>query len=259
MKKILILALCLAAANAQAGDAATVNGKPVRQSLVDLIIKDASAGGKQLDAPARAELLEKIITSEVIDQEALRTGIDKQADFQAKADLLLRNLRVNVFIEDFIKNNPIDDQAVQAEYDILKAELGDKEYKASHILVKSEAEARDIAEQVARGIDFGKLARERSLDAGSKDNGGDLGWFMPGTMVKPFADAVVGLQNGGYATIQSDFGWHVIHLEDTRAAQPPPLDSVRNEIRSNLQRRQVDKLVSGLRAKAKIVMPNPAN
>ncbi len=255
MKKIVITALLLGCASlaVHAADPAIVNGKPIKQSLLDFIIKDALSSGKQLDDAARANIIEKLITSEVIDQEAQKAGVDKQPDFVAREDLTRRELRVNAYLEDFIRKNPISEQAVQAEYDTLKSQLGDKEYKASHILVKTEQEAKDISDQLAKGADFGKIAKEKSIDLGSNEKGGDLGWFLPGSVVKPFGDAVVGLKKGAEVTVHTEFGWHVIRLEDSRETQPPPFDNVKNEIRNNLQRQQVDKLVSGLRAKAKVV------
>lgn len=257
MKKIVIAALLASCAslNVQAADPATVNGKPIQQSLVDYIIKDATAAGKQVDDNARANIIEKLITSEVIDQEAQKTGIDKQPDFLIKEDLMRRELRVNAYLEDYIRKNPIDDKALQSEYDTLKAQTSGKEYKASHILVKTEDEAKSIIDQLSRGADFGKLAQEKSLDPGSRENGGDLGWFSPAAVVKPFSDEVVKLGKGSYTTtpVRTEFGWHVIRLEDSRDTQPPSFDAVKNEIHNNLQRQQLDKLINGLRAKAQIV------
>ena len=241
--------------NVQAADIATVNGKPVKQSLLDYIIKDATAAGKKIDDNARANIIDKLITNEVIDQEAQKSGIDKQPEFQAKEELTLHELRINAYIQDYIKKNPIDDKALQAEYDNQKAQFKGKEYKASHILVKTEDEAKEIITQLAKGADFGSLAKDKSLDTGSKENGGDLGWFQPATMVKPFGDAVVKLDKGNYTLIpvQTDFGWHVIRLEDQRESTPPAFDTVKEELRNSLLRQQLDKLVNGLKAKAKIV------
>lgn len=257
MKKIMIAALITGCAslNAFAADPATVNGKPIKQSIVDYIIKDATAQGTLIDDNTRANIIEKLITSELIDQEAKKSGIDKQPDFLIKEELSRRELRIKTYIEDYIKKNPIDNQAVQSEYDKFKAQLSDKEYKASHILVKTEDEAKDVISQLGKGADFGKIAKEKSIDSGTTANSGDLGWFQPESMVKPFSDAAVILQKGLYTSVpvQTDFGWHVIRLDDVRDTQPPPFDAVENEIRTNLQRQQLDQLVSSIRDKAKIV------
>jgi peptidyl-prolyl cis-trans isomerase C len=262
MKKFMLVALmasCISP-NALAADPATVNGKPIKQSTVDFIIKDATAQGKQVDDNAQLNIIEKLITSELIDQEAQKSGVDKQPDFVTREELTRRELRINAFIEDYIKKNPIDDQAVRSEYDRFKAQLSGKEYKASHILVSSEDEAKDVIAQLAKGADFARIAKERTIDSGSKDNGGDLGWFLPESMAKPFSDATVKLQKGLYTTapIQTEFGWHVIRLEDVRDTQPPAFDAVKNEIRTSLQRQQLDKLVNSLRDKAKIVKNSEA-
>jgi peptidyl-prolyl cis-trans isomerase C len=122
-------------------------------------------------------------------------------------------------------------------------------------LVNTEEEAKNIIQQLAKGSDFASIAKDKSIDSGSKDSGGDLGWFLPAGMVKSFGDAVVQLEKGNYTPtpIQTEFGWHVIRLEDARDTQPPTFDSVKNDLRKNLLNLQLDKLVSGLKAKAKIV------
>lgn len=253
--QILGALLLAATATAQAADPATVNGKPIKQSLVDYIIKDATARGQKMDDNVQAIIVNKLISSELVAQEAQKAGIDKQPDFLVKEELVRRELLVNTYLQDYIKKNPIDDKTLQAEYDKFKAQMGDKEYKASHILVKTEPEAKDVIAQLSKGGDFAKIAREKSLDTGSKEKGGDLGWFPPAAMVRPFSDAVSKLQKGLYTTmpVQTQFGWHVIKLEDTREAQPPTFDKVKDELRNNMQKQQLEKLVADLRAKAKIV------
>lgn len=249
----IVLASC-ASLNVQAADLATVNGVTVKQSLLDFIIKDAAAQGKKIDDKTRENIIEKLITTELIDQEAQKSGITKQSDFLTKEELALRELRVNAYIEDFIMKNPINERTLQTEYDRLSTLPHVREYKASHILVKTEGEAREIISRLAKGADFAQLAKEKSIDS-SKDSGGDLGWFTTESMVQPFANEVVRLQKGSYSSIpvQTDFGWHVIKLEDSRDTQPPSFESIKEQLRSDLQRQQLEKLVSNLRAKALIV------
>ncbi|MCE9633059.1 MAG: peptidylprolyl isomerase [Methylophilales bacterium] len=252
--KLLGALLLAVAMSAHAADPATVNGKPVKQSLLDFMVKEISASGQKVDDDMRAALVNRLIGNEVVYQEAQKSGIDKSADFQAKQELTSRELLVNTFLQDYIKKNPVDDAAVKAEYDKFKSQWGSKEYKASHILVKTEQEAKDVIAQLDKKGDFSKIAKEKSLDS-SKDKGGDLGWFPPARMVKPFADAVVKLQKGAYTStaVQTQFGWHVIKLEDTRDAQPPAFETVKDELRANMQKQKIVTLVNDLRAKAKIV------
>jgi len=153
-----------------------------------------------------------------------------------------------------MKKNPVTDADTKAAYEDYKKELGDKEYNARHILVKTEAEAKDIIAQLGKGGDFAKIAKEKSLDPGSKDKGGDLGWFSPAGMVKPFSDAVVGLKKNAVTDtpVQTQFGWHVIKLIDSRAAQVPSYDKVKDGLERNLQQRKLEKMMLGLKDKAKI-------
>lgn len=250
------LFLAVTAVSAQAADsAATVNGKPIKQSLVDSIVKDALANGAKDDDKLKTTIVTQLINNELLIQEAQKAGTDKQPDFVAKQELVNRELLANTYLQDYIKKNPIDDKTLQAEYDKFKAQMGDKEFKASHILVKTEQEAKDIIAQLAKGGDFAKIAKDKSLDPGSKEKGGDLGWFPPAAMVKPFSDAVTKLQKGLYTTapVQTQYGWHVIKLEDTRDAQPPAFDKVKDDLRKNMQKQQLQKLIADLRTKAKIV------
>ncbi|HZV98459.1 MAG TPA: peptidylprolyl isomerase [Methylophilaceae bacterium] len=241
---------------AQAADSvATVNGKPIKQSLVDYIVRDATSRGQKIDDSVREVIVSKLITSELVYQDAQRLGLDKQPDYIAKEELTRRELLVNTYLQDYLKKNPVSEADIKAAYDKYKGEMGDKEYSARHILVSSEAEAKDIIAQLGKGGDFAKIAKEKSKDPGSKDKGGDLGWFSPGGMVKPFSDAVTKLQKGTVtqAPIQTQFGWHVIKLEDVRDLQPPPYDKVKEGLQKQLQQRQLEKLLTDLRAKAKVV------
>jgi peptidyl-prolyl cis-trans isomerase C len=263
MKKTYLAALLLTffAMNAQAADVATVNGKPVKQSLVDYIIKDATAAGKTINDSARSNIIDKLITNELLDQEAQRTGVDKKPDYLAKEELTFHELRINAFISDYILKNSIEDKALQTEYERQKALFKGTDYKARHILVKTEDEAKDIIKQLAKGSDFASIAKDKSVDTGSKENGGDLGWFASGTMVKPFGDAVAKLSKGAYSSspVESEYGWHVIKLDDTRPATAPSFESSKVEIRNFLVRKQLDQLVSDLKAKAKIVNNSAGN
>jgi peptidyl-prolyl cis-trans isomerase C len=256
-KTLLAIAFGLMVPTAQAADTnvATVNGKPIKQSLVDYISKDATARGQNVDANVRSIIVNKLISSELVVQEAQKQGLDKQPDYIAKEELLRRELLVNTYIENFLKKTTVSEADTKAEYEKFKAQVGDKEFSARHILVSTEAEAKDVIAQLGKGGDFAKLAKEKSKDPGSKDKGGDLGWFPPAAMVKPFSDALGSLKKGQVTQtpVQTQFGWHVIKLEDTRTAQPPAYDKVKDNLKKQVQQRNLEKMLSDLRAKAKIV------
>ncbi len=240
---------------------ATVNGRPIKQSLLDFIIKDAANHGQKIDDNTKQIIINKLVGTELVYQEAQRLGFDKQADFIARDELARRELLVNTYLQDYLKKNPVTDADTKAAYEQYKKELGDKEYNARHILVKTEAEAKDIIAQLQKGGDFAKIAKEKSIDPGSKEKGGDLGWFSPAGMVKPFSEALITLQKGKSTTtsVQTQFGWHVIKLEDTRPLQAPAYDKVKDGLEKTLQQRKLEKMMADLRAKAKIVETPKAN
>jgi peptidyl-prolyl cis-trans isomerase C len=231
----------------------TVNGKPIPKSRVDFIVKQRAAQGQPDSEQARRMILDNLITQEVVAQEAVRRGFGKGADFNAQVELMRQQVLVQALVQDYMKKHPVKDEDMRAEYDKLKAARGDKEYKARHILVDKDAEAKEIITQLKKGAKFEDLAKQ-SKDPGSKDKGGDLDWNPPGTFVKPFADALTKLSKGKYteSPVQTQFGWHVIQLDDVREQPFPPYDSVRQQLQSRLQEQEVHKYVSELRAKAKI-------
>ncbi len=254
LSHILVLMLSITTASAFAADPATVNGKPVKQSVVDYIQKEASARGQKIDDNAKALILNRLIANEVVFQEAQKAGLDKQSDYVIRSEIQSRELLIQTYFQDYLKKNPVDDATLKSEYEKFKAQWGDKEYRTSHIVLKTEQEAKDVIEQLGKKADFAKLAREKSIDA-SKEKGGDLGWLPPGRMGRVLSDAVTKLSKGAYTSVpvQTQFGWHVIRLDDVRDAPPPTFDTVKDELRSVLQKQQIDKLVNDLRAKAKIV------
>lgn len=261
MNKLLITiaafsAITLAPTVYAADAAATVNGKPIKQSWVDFIMKDAQARGQKGKGLKNA-VINELVGSELAYQEAAKKGFDKKADILTAAEIGKRKLVVNAFLADYMKKNPVSDADTKTAYAQYKKEIGDKEYKAQHILVKTEAEAKDILSQVTKGGDFKKIAKEKSLDPGSKVKGGDLGWFSAGGMVKPFSDAVKSLKKGETvaAPVQTQFGWHVIKLNDTRAPKVPSYAKAKEGLKRTLQQRKLEKLMVGLKNKAKIVVP----
>lgn len=252
----LTISACLMPALSHAADdvAATVNGKPIKQSWVNYIMKDAEARGQKPSENMKKAIINELVGSELAYQEAQKQGIDKQPDFIANEELQRRKLLVNVYLADYMKKNPVTEAEKKAAYEEYKKELGDKEYNARHILVKTEAEAKDIIAQLKKGTDFAKLAKEKSLDPGSKEKGGDLGWFSPAGMVKAFSDVVTNLKKGDMTEnpVQTQFGWHVIKLVDTRPTQVPAYDKIKEGLERTLQQRKLEQLMLSLKDKAKI-------
>lgn len=254
-KPLVALAFTLLAQNVIAADSvATVNGKPIKQSLLDFIVKEETTRGQKIDDNAKNIITQKLIGSEIVMQEAQRLGLDKQADFALKEELMRRELLVNTYITEYLKKNPVTEAEMKAEYEAGKKALGDKQFRASHVLVGTEAEAKEIIAQLNKGGDFAKIAKEKSKDQGSKEKGGDLDWFSPAAMVKPFSDAVTIMQKGAVtqSPVQTQFGWHVIKLVDTRATQVPAFDKVKDNIKQRLQQRKLEEVMNDLRSKAKI-------
>jgi peptidyl-prolyl cis-trans isomerase C len=251
---IAVAAFSIAPAVLAADSIATVNGKPIKQSIYDLISKDISATGQKIDDNTKSAIINELVSSELVYQEAQRLGLDKQPDFLLREELGKRKLLTSVFLQDYLKKNPVSDADTKAAYEQYKKAYGDKEYSARHILVKTEAEAKDIIAQLNKGGDFAKIAKEKSIDPGSKDKGGDLGWFSPASMVKPFSDVAANLQKGATSAtpVQTQFGWHIIKLVDSRPAQPLPYEKLKDGLQKNLQQRNLEKMMSDLRSKAKI-------
>ena len=252
---IFILLTTLTSSALAAGDVvATVNGKPIKQSNYDLIVKNVQLRGQKLDGATHEAIINDLVDKELLAQEAQRLGLDKQPELIAREELTRREFLVNTFVQDYLKKNPILDSEIKAAYEQYKKAYGDKEINAWHILVKTEAEAKDIIAQLNRGGDFAKIAKEKSLDLGSKDRGGDLGWFSPATKVRVFSDVAANLNKGSISNspVQTQFGWHVIKLIDTRPAQPLSYERVKEELMRNLQQVNIDKLLVQVRSKAKI-------
>jgi peptidyl-prolyl cis-trans isomerase C len=243
-----------AAPKAKEGDQpVTVNGKPIPKARLEFIVKQRAAQGQPDSEQSRRLILDNLVTQEVVAQEADRKGFSKNADVRAQLDLMRQQVLVQALIQDHLKAHPIKDEDLRAEYDKLKASRGDKEYKARHILVDKDTEANEIIAQLKKGAKFEDLAKQ-SKDPGSKDKGGDLDWNPPTTFVKPFADALAKLEKGKYteSPVQTQYGWHVIQLDDVRPAQFPAYESVKAQLQNRLQEQEVQKYVSELRSKAKI-------
>ena len=243
------------AASAKAEDrpVTKVNGVPIPQESIDLRVKAATEQG-QMDSPElRKAVLDDLINREIIAQAALKKGFDKLEETVSQLNIAKQSILVNAYVQDYFKNNPISEEALQKEYEDMKKTAGSKEYKARHILVKEEAEAKSIAAQLKKGAKFDKLASKHSLDPGSKDKGGVLEWTMPANFVKPFAEALVALKKGGVsAPVQSDFGWHIIKLDDLRDYEFPAYRDIKQNMMQRSQQQAIQKAVAEMRAAAKV-------
>ena len=247
--------LAVGASDAQtASPVARVNGVSIPQSRLDLLLKVNAAQGQPDNPDVRSRMRDALITREVISQEAVKKGLDKSTEVTAQLDLQRQEALVNAYVQDYVKNHPLNDDALKKEYERQKAQIGDKEYKARHILVKEEADAKQIIAQLKNGALFEKIAAEKSEDQGSKNQGGDLDWSAPGRYVPPFAEALKKLKKGQMTAtpVQSQFGWHVIRLEDERPFKTPSFEEVKPQLQQNLQRQAIDKVIGDLRAKAKV-------
>ena len=187
-------------------------------------------------------------------QAATKAGIDKDPEVIQQTELAKESVLAGAFVQDYAKNHPISDDQLQQEYDKLKAHLGTKEYKARHILVDTEAEAKAIIAQLGKKGNFDKIAKEKSKDAGSAANGGELEWAVPTNFVPPFAKAMVDLKKGEYTKVpvKSQFGWHIIKLDDVRDLKVPTFEELKPQLLQRMQQQSIKDYIADLRSKAKI-------
>jgi peptidyl-prolyl cis-trans isomerase C len=251
------LALVVAASGAVwAQNLAIVNGKPVPSSRVDQLLKQFSSQmqGRPVTPDIQAQAKEAVISREVFMQEAQNLGLDGTEDYRAQMEIARQQLLINGLFADFQKKNPVSDADIKAEYDKFVASNGGKEYRARHILVEKEAEATKLIADLKKGAKFEDLAKKNSKDPGSGTNGGDLDWAAPGSYVKEFSDAMVKLAKGKFTDtpVKSQFGFHIIRLDDMRETQLPPLDQVKPQIAQQLQQQKLQAYQKGLREKAKV-------
>jgi peptidyl-prolyl cis-trans isomerase C len=221
------------------------------QSQYDLLLKERIAGGAPDTQELRNAVREELNTRELLVREAKKGGLDKQADVKTQMDLASQTVLVRAFVTEYVKTHPIPEAEMRKEYEAIKAQIGNKEYKISHILVKSEDEAKQVITDLQKGAKFPDLAKARSTDPGSKDKGGDLDWNAPANFVKPFADAVVATPKGKFTAtpVQTQFGWHVIEIEDVREAKVPTYEEVKPQLTQRMQPQALDIYFKELRAK----------
>ena len=250
----ILSALAVNPAFAEDKSAALVNGVSIPQARVDLRVKIAVTQG-QADSPElRKAIREDMISLEVLAQEAKKMGLDKDPEVIQQTELAKQSVLVSAFVQDYTKNHQISDDQLKQEYDKLKATLGNKEYSVRHILVETEPEAKAIIVQLGKKGNFDKIAKEKSKDAGSAAHGGSLGWAVPSNFVPPFANAVLSLKKGTYTKepVKSQFGWHIIKLDDVRDLKVPSFEELKPQIQQRLQQQSIQEYIADLRSKAKI-------
>ena len=236
-----------------AAKAATVNGVSIPKARVDAVVRAQAAQG-QADTPElRTAIRERLVMLEIMAQEANKKGLNKTSDTVNSIELSRMNILAQAFRADYIKTHAVPDAEVRAEFEKIKSQMGDKEYKARHILLEKDTEAKDIIAKLKKGDKFEELAKA-SKDPGSKDRGGELDWNMPGGFVKPFSDAMAKLEKGKYTEepVQTQFGFHVILLEDSRPAKFPDFNEIKPGLTQRIQEAAFEKAVADLRAKAKV-------
>lgn len=239
---------------AMAQNVAIVNGKPVPSSRVEALVKQIEASGRQVDDAARAQIKEEVVLREIFMQEAQKAGVANSDEFKNQMELARQTIMIRALFADFQKKNPVTDAEVQAEYDKFVAANAGKEYKARHILVEKEDEAKAIIASLKKGGKFEDIAKKQSKDPGSGANGGDLDWAPAASYVPEFSQAMIKLAKGQVteAPVQSQFGWHVIRVDDIREAELPKLEDVKPQVVQQLTQQKLQKFQSDLRAKAKV-------
>lgn len=235
---------------------ATVNGVPVTNDMFRAYVRSLAGGQEpQLDAQRRQLVLNRLIDMEVLAQAAQKSGLEKQATVAADLKIQRTGLLAQQLVQQYLTQHPVTEDQIKSEYATRTKAMPGTEYRARHILVASEQQAKNIINQLNHGANFATLAKKYSTDASGKQ-GGELGWFSPDQMVPAFSAAVAQLKKGEYTRepVHTQYGWHVIQLEDTRSMPPPSLDSVRDQLTNSLEGQEVEAYVNKLRQDAKVVM-----
>jgi len=260
MKKHFLLAsaltglMALGASGALAQNVAIVNGKAVPKARLDALALQLSRSGRPVTPEMQTQIREEVIAREVFMQEAEKLGLSATADFKSQMELARQAILIRELFADFQKKNPVTDADLKGEYDKFVAANGGKEYKARHILVEKESEAKDIIANLKKGGKFEEIAKKSSKDPGSGANGGDLDWANPSSYVPEFAEAMTKMTKGQLtsAPVKTQFGYHVIRVDDIRTAQLPPFEELKPQISQQMQQQKLATFQQGLRDKAKV-------
>lgn len=246
---VLGIALPVAAQNL-----AIVNGKPVPKARAEALKQQVERSGRPITPEIEAQIKEEVIAREVFMQEAKKRKLEASADYKAQMELAQQSILIRELFADYQKKNPVTDAEIKAEYDKFVAANNGKEYKASHILVEKEEEAKEIIASIKQGGSFEEIAKKQSKDPGSGARGGDLDWANPNSYVPEFTEAMLKLKKGEMTEtpVKSQFGWHIIRVDDERQAQLPKLEEVKPQIAQQLQQQKLGQFQEELRAKAKV-------
>jgi peptidyl-prolyl cis-trans isomerase C len=253
----LLVALLASPLVASAQNIAMVNGKPVPKARFDVFMKqlnaDAALQGQALRPDTEQRVRDKLVMDEIMSQEAKRLGLERNADYLARVETLKTGLLIQTMFTDYQAKNPVTDADITAEYEKYKAQSSGTEYRARHILVEKEEDANALIKQIKAGAKFDELAKKNSKDPGSGENGGDLGFANPNGFVPEFSHAMIKLKKGEMTDtpVKSQFGYHIIKLEETRDAQFPPLEEVKDKIKQNLLQQKMAAFQEDIRKKAK--------
>ena len=239
---------------AAAQNVAIVNGKAVPTARVEALAKQVQASGRQLDEATRAQLKEEVIMREVFMQEAEKRGVAGGADYKTQMELARQTLMIRALFANEESAHPVTDADVKAEYDKFATANAGKEFRARHILVEKEDDAKAIIAEIKGGAKFEDIAKKQSKDPGSGANGGDLDWANAASYVTEFSEAMVKLGKGEMtqAPVKSQFGWHIIRVDDVRQAQLPKFEEIKDQISQQLKQQRLSAFQNALRAKAKV-------
>ena len=239
---------------ALAQNAAIVNGKPVPKARMEMLAQQLAAAGRPVTPEMQDQLREEVIAREIFMQEAQKQGLDATDDYKNQLELARQAILIRQLFENYRKTNPVSDADAKAEYDKFVAANSGKEYKARHILVETEDQAKKILADLKKGAKFEDIAKKQSKDPGSGANGGDLDWASPSSFVPEFSEAMVKLNKGEMTQVpvKSQFGYHIIRVDDIRQAQLPKFEDVKPQIVQQLQQQRLQKYQDELRAKAKV-------
>ena len=247
-------ALIATAPWAVAPNVAIVNGKAVPTARVAALEQQIVASGRQIDEATRAQIKEEVVLREVFMQEAQKRGIATTADFKSQMELARQTIMIRALFADYQKKNPVTDDEIKAEYDKFTAANGGKEYRARHILVEKEDEAKAIIAAIKGGAKFEDQAKAKSKDPGSGANGGDLDWANAASYVTEFSQAMIKLDKGQMTQepVKSQFGFHIIRVDDVRQAKLPAFEELKPQIAQQMQQQKLAEFQRALREKAKV-------
>ena len=247
------LAATVVPMTASAQNIATVNGKAVPKARVDQLIQQATRSGQPVTPDMQTQARDQVVLREIFVQEAIKRGMATTPDFAGQMELARQSILIRDLFEDFKKKNPVSDADAKTEYDKFKAQASGTEYRARHILVEKEDEAKALIAQIKAGAKFEDLATKNSKDTGSAQNGGDLDFAKPDSYVPEFGGALTKLKKGEMTDtpVKSQFGFHIIRLDDTRDAAFPAFDEVKGQIKQRIEQVRMQQFQEELRGKAK--------